>query len=298
MRSLERSHSSGIDQAHIADDRNHIETRKHSSGTTWDNIASLKDQLGKLRSLIDDLPGIDDTAESINENNGKLEQFHSFNTIGNFSHTSQKTHEQAVADARKQVLSAYSGEHETSENHSRVETDRNTTIENVDRLQLSDNELIELTAEWGDVEINQEALQEAMKRNGNPNVHGNGLFFSSGNLPMSDDSVYRHVGTSAISDLMIQGFVRNKREAANALDKPGKRGFGTIGAGVYWDDGNSQKRVKADLVIQASKTAAERGYVTKNDVQGIWVTDKNTGLPVNLIDGQDHTGLEIADHKR
>ena len=297
MRSLEHSHSSGIDQAHIADDRNHIETRKHSSGTTWDDVASLKDQLGKLRSLIDDLPGINNTAESINENNGKLEQFHSFNTIGNFSHTSQKTHEQVVADARKQVLSAYSSEHETSETI--VEADRsNTAIENVDKLQLTDNELIELTTEWGDVEINQETLQEATERNGNPNVHGKGLFFNSGNLPMSDDSVYRHVGTSAISDLMIQGFVRNKREAANALDKPGKRGFGTIGAGVYWYNGDSQKREKADLVIQASKAAAEMGYVTKDDVQGIWVTDKNTGLPVNLIDGQDHTGLEIADHKR
>ncbi|MDO4527105.1 MAG: hypothetical protein Q4B87_03390 [Candidatus Saccharibacteria bacterium] len=294
MRSLEHSRSSGIDQAHIADDRNNIETRKHSSGTTWDDVASLKDQMGKLRSLIDDLPGIDDTAESINENNEKLEQFRSFNTIGDFSHASQKTHEQAVADARKQVLSAYSGGHETSE----AETDRNTAIENVDRLQLPDNELIELTAEWGDVEINQEALQEATERNGNPNVHGRGLFFDSGNLPMSDDSVYRHVGTSAISDLMIQGFVRNKREAANALDKPGKSGFGTEGAGVYWHDGDSRKREKADLVIQASKAAAERGYVTKDDVQGIWVTDKNTGLPVNLIDGQDHTGLEIADHKR
>lgn len=296
MRGLERSRSSGIDQAHIADDRNNIETRKHSSGTTWDDVASLKDRMGKLRSLIGDLPGIDDGAESINENNEESGQFRSFNTIGNSSHASQKTHEQAVADARKQVLSAYSGKHGASETI--VETDRNTAIENVDRLRLSDNELIELTAEWGDVEINQEALQEAMERNGNPNVHGKGLFLSSGNLPMSDDSVYRHVGTSAISDLMIQGFVRNKREAANALDKPGKSGFGTTGAGVYWNDGNSQKREKADLVIQASKAAAEKGYVTKDDIQGIWVTDKNTGVPVNLIDGQDHTGLEIADHKR
>ena len=54
MRSLERSRSSGIDQAHIADDRSNIETKKHGSGTTWDDVASLKDQMGKLRSLIDD----------------------------------------------------------------------------------------------------------------------------------------------------------------------------------------------------------------------------------------------------
>ena len=296
MRSLERSRSSGIDQAHVADDRNNIETRKHGGGTTWDDVASLKDQMGQLKSLIDDLPGIDDTAESIKENEEKLEQFRSFNTISDFSHAGQRTHEQAVADAREQVLSAYSDEHGTGKTV--AETERSAAIENVDRLRLPDNELIELTAEWGDVEINQEALREATEKNGNPNIHGKGLFFSSGNLPMSDDSVYRHVGSSAVVDLMIQGFVRNKREAANALDMPGKSGFGTVGAGVYWYDGNSQKREKADLVIQASKAAAERGYVTKDDVQGIWVTDKNTGLPVNLIDGQDHTGLEMADHKK
>ena len=178
-----------------------------------------------------------------------------------------------------------------------VEANRGAAIDRANRLRLPDDELIELTAEWGDVEINQEALMEATEKNGNPNVYSKGLFFGSGNLPMSDDSVYRHVGSSAIADLMIQGFVRNKREAADALDMPGKRGFGTVGAGVYWYDGDSQKREKADLVIQASKAAAERGYVTKDDIQGIWVTDKNTGQPVNLIDGQDHTGLEMAEHK-
>lgn len=275
MRSLERSRSSGIDQAHIADDRRNIETRKHSNETTWDDVAALKDRMNQLKSLIDDLPAIDDTPENIEANN------------------EDQVKEQAVADARKQVLNAYSTNSETISH----EGSRSIATENVDRLRLPDNELIELTAEWGDVEINQEALREATERNGNPNIHGKGLFFGSGNLPMSDDSVYRHVGSSAIADLMVQGFVRNKREAANALDMPGKRGFGTIGAGVYWYDGDSQKRETADLVIQATKAAAERGYVTKDDVQGIWVTDKNTGQPVNLIDGQDHTGLEMANHK-
>ena len=289
---MERSHSRGIDQAHVADDRNNIETRKHDSGTTWDDIATLKDKMGLL---IDDLPGIDDTAESVQANDEKLKQYRSLNTIGDFFRANQASHEQTVADAREQVLNAYSGDHEAEKTS---ETDRLAALERVDRLRLPDNELIELTAEWGDVEINQEALKEATEKNGNPNIHGKGLFFGGGNLPMSDDSVYRHVGSSAIVDLMIQGFVRNKREAADALDIPGKRGFGTGGAGVYWYDGDSQKREKADLVIQASKAAAERGYVTKDDVQGIWVTDKNTGQPVNLIDGQDHTGLEMADHKQ
>ena len=292
---MERSHSRGIDQAHVADDRNNIETRKHDSGTTWDDIATLKDKMGQLKFLIDDLPGIDDTAESVQANDEKLKQYRSLNTIGDFFRANQTPHEQAVADAREQVLNAYSGDHGAEKTS---EADRLAALERVDRLRLPNNELIELTAEWGDVEINQEALKEATEKNGNPNIHGKGLFFGSGNLPMSDDSVYRHVGSSAIVDLMIQGFVRNKREAADALDIPGKRGFGTGGAGVYWYDGDSQKREKADLVIQASKAAAERGYVTKDDVQGIWVTDKNTGQPVNLIDGQDHTGLEMADHKQ
>ncbi len=292
---MERSYSRGIDQAHMADDRNNIETRKHDSGTTWDDIATLKDKMGQLESLIGDLPSMDDTAESVQANDEKLEQYRSLNTIGDFSRTNQASHEQAVADAREQVLNAYSSNHGAEKTS---ETDRLAALERVNRLRLPDNELIELTAEWGDVEISQEVLKEATEKNGNPNIHGKGLFFGSGNLPMSNDSVYRHVGSSAIVDLMVQGFVRNKREAADALDIPGKYGFGTEGAGVYWYDGDSQKREKADLVIQASKAAAERGYVTKDDVQGIWVTDKNTGQPVNLIDGQDHTGLEMTDHKQ
>lgn len=273
MRRLEHSRSSGVDQTHIADDCRNIETRKHSNETTWDDIAALKDRMGQ--SLIDDLPGIENTSENVEANN------------------ENRVKEQAVANTRKQVLNAYSANSEMGSH----ESSRSVATENVDRLRLSDDELIELTAKWGDVEINQEALREATERNGNPNMHSKGLFFSSGNLPMSDDSVYRHVGSSAIADLMMQGFVRNKREAANALDVPGKGGFGTIGSGVYWYDGNSQKRETADLVIQATKAAAERGYVTKDDVQGIWVTDKNTGQPVNLIDGQDHTGLGMANHK-
>lgn len=175
---------------------------------------------------------------------------------------------------------------------------REAAIERVNRLRLSDEELIERTAGWNRVKVNQEALQRATERNGNPNVHGEGMYFEVGNLPMDDNSVYRHVGSSAIADLINQGFVRNKREAANALSIPGKRGFGTVGATVYWNDGDSKGYETADLVIQANKTAAEQGYVTKDDIQGIWVTDKNTGQPVNLIDGQDHTGLEIAPHRQ
>ncbi len=293
MRNIERSRSQDIDQAHIADDRNSIETRKHDSGTTWDDVATLKDQMGQLKPLIDDLPGIDETDESIKTNDKKQNNIASQKIIGDFSRADQTTHEQAVANAREQVLNAYSDSKRVEKS---LKTNREAALDRVNRLRLSDSELIELTSGWNDVKINQDALNEATRKNGNPNIHGRGLFLSSGNLPMDDDSVYRHVGSSAISDLMIQGFVRNKREAADALDIPGKSGFGTQGAGVYWNDGDSRKREKADLVIQASKAAAERGYVTKDDIQGIWVTDKNTGQPVNLIDGQDHTSLEMAEH--
>ena len=199
-----------------------------------------------------------------------------------------------IANAREQVLNAYLGNQITDE----VPDSREAAVERVNQLRLSDKELIGRTAEWNSVKVNREALQRATERNGNPNVHGEGMFFKGGNLPMDDNSVYRHVGTSAIADLINQGFVRNKREAANALDIPGKRGFGAEGATVYWNDGDSKKYETADLIIQANKTAAEQGYVTKDDIQGVWVTDKNTGRPINLIDGQDHTGLEIAPHRQ
>ncbi|MBQ3309620.1 hypothetical protein IJG78_03000 [Candidatus Saccharibacteria bacterium] len=192
----------------------------------------------------------------------------------------------------------FAGDKQVAANANPNESKIANTADNHNRIRrLSNTELIELTAEWNNVKINQPALQQATQKNGNPNVHGKGLFFKSGNLPMSDDSVYRHVGTAAITDLMAMGFVRNAREAAGALDKPGKNGFGTVDASVYWYNGNSRVHEKADLVIEANKSAAESGYVTKDNVRGIWVTDKDTGQPVNLIDGQDHTGLEIADHK-
>ena len=250
MRSLE--HSRGIDQAHVADDRNNIETSKHSGGTSWDDLKNVPFRgndpvkaAKDMKALIDSLPKIEDDEE--------------INTA--------------------------------------VENIKNSEAGRAERLRLTDEELIELTAEWDDVEIDEEALRKATERNGNPNSYAPGLPFSYNNLPTSSDSVYRRVGTSAISDLMIVGFVRNKRESENALDKPGKTGYGTSGPTVYWNGGTDGGSARADLLIQASKAAAEKGYVTKDDVQGIWVTDKATGQPVNLIDGQDHTGLEIAPHR-
>ncbi len=116
MRGMERSHSRGIDQAHVADDRNSIETRKHGGRTTWDDIATLKDKMGQLKSLIDSLPGIDDTTENIQTNDKKLEQHRSLSTIGDFYRANQTSHERAVTntneretikEAREKVLASF-----------------------------------------------------------------------------------------------------------------------------------------------------------------------------------------------
>lgn len=107
------------------------------------------------------MPGIDDTAESVQGNDEKLEQHRSLNTIGDFSHANQASHEQAVADAREQVLNAYRGNNGAEKTS---ETDGLAALERVNRLRLPDNELIELTAEWGDVEINQENLERGNRK--------------------------------------------------------------------------------------------------------------------------------------
>src|SRR5574344_1084469 len=231
MKSFEYSHSPDIDQAQLAKDRANVETRTHKTReTTWDDIANLKDQMNKVNFMIDVLPTDDDPQER--QKDDVLSQMDSVTSFGRQSRESQ------IAEARDQVLRSFSDTQPiySAENH------------RVDSL-----------------EKNQEALKNATERNGNPNQHGKGIFIGTGNLPMSDESVYRHVGPSAIVDLMINGFVRNKREAAGALDIPGKNGFGTEGAGVYWNDGDSNKQERADMVIQANKSAAENGYVTKND---------------------------------
>lgn len=45
---MERSYGRGMDQVHVSDDCNNIETRKHSYETTWGDVAALKDKMGQL----------------------------------------------------------------------------------------------------------------------------------------------------------------------------------------------------------------------------------------------------------
>lgn len=188
-------------------------------------------------------------------------------------------------------------EHMAALKREEIERRRMEALARVEKLHASDEQIIELVKDWDKVQVNQEVLQAATLKNGNPNCHGEAIITKVGNLPMNDDSIYRHVGPSAIVDLMQVGFVRNKREMADALDIPGKKGFGTVGPTVYWNDGNSLKADEADMVIEARKGAADEGYVTAKDVRGIWVTDANTNQPVNLLDGQNHDGLQMAPHR-
>lgn len=235
--------------------------------TTWNDVADLKDQIVQLEASV----------------NGQLERSNS-----------QALRNENIADARGQLLEVYSKNNPTED----INAKRIAAVKRIEAMKLSDLELINITSNWNSVEIDQAALSKSTQKNGNPNCYGDkGLSFSDGNLPMKDESIYRHVGTSAIADLAKVGYVRNKRETADALDIPGKKGFGTSGATVYWNSGDSRINESADLVIEANKAAADIGYVTKDDVLGIWVTDSNTGEPVNLIDGKDHTNLSIADHR-
>lgn len=194
-----------------------------------------------------------------------------WSTLGDLA--KQETWEQHVAKA-KEILSESHDAAPLQEAH-----DEPHAIE-----KMSDEELWQIGNYWNDITIDEEALQEAIMLNPQPNVtNGRGLFFGEErNLPMSADAVYRHVGSDAIRDLLNVGFVRNKRVAVGAIGKGG-RGFGTVGEKVYWYPGKEGVNERADLLIEADKVQAEQGYVTKDFIRGIWITDPNTGDPVNLI---------------
>ena len=210
----------------------------------------------------------------------------------------EQTKEQQVAAARESVMAVFGNKKEAAPMTSEeIEKRRQEAIARIEKLQATDEQVIEMIKGWSQVQVDQEALRAATLKNGNPNSHAKGTFFGNGNLPMDDNSIYRHVGPSAIVDLMQVGFVRNKREAADALDIPGKKGFGTSGAVVYWNDGDSSKSEHADMVFEARKSAADEGYVTIKDIKGIWVTDVQTNQPVNLLDGQNHDGLQMGSHR-
>ncbi|MDR2336636.1 MAG: hypothetical protein LBE03_00835, partial [Candidatus Nomurabacteria bacterium] len=174
-------------------------------------------------------------------------------------------------------------------------------LDKVDNLRMTDEELMKIGDVWDLVTIDKEALERATEKNGNPNRFAVGpIIGDNKNLPMSADSLYRHVrNSSAIADLMNVGFVRSRREAAGAEDIPGKGGFGTTGSGVYWNQGEEGKNEIADIVIESDKEMASKGYVTIDGVKGIWVTDKESGKAINLIANsrKNKEFSDVADQK-
>lgn len=111
----------------------------------------------------------------------------------------------------------------------------------------------------------------------NPNSVGAGFFVAGGEVPMSDNSVYRQVGTEAVEDLANSGVVRN---GATAQGESHPR----WGDRVFWHSGDSSKMMTAGgrAVIEADKAAADAGWVTAKDVKGVYARDSD-GTVKNLI---------------
>lgn len=164
---------------------------------------------------------------------------------------------------------------------------REEALGKIKQLEMSPEELDRIGDYWHLVKVDEAELAKAREQSANPNSFAPGVIVAGGNLPMQEESIYRHVKSPAVGDLMNVGFVRNKRAAADALDIPGKAGFGTSGATVYWNVGVAGKdervSLDGDIIIEASKSAAGEDYVQAKDIRAIWVADEETGQPKNLI---------------
>lgn len=108
----------------------------------------------------------------------------------------------------------------------------------------------------------------------NPNKHGKGLFVGEGDVPMSSDNVYRQVHREAIEDMAEAGVVRGLYTATN-----GERAQ-TESHATYWNDGADERKMSLGgrYVIEASKDAAEQGWVKASDVKGIYARDADGEL--------------------
>lgn len=107
----------------------------------------------------------------------------------------------------------------------------------------------------------------------NPNQHGKGFFVGEGDVPMSADNVYRQVHASAIEDLAETGVVRGQYTATNGEHAQ------TSSHATYWHDGKEGTNVSLGgrFVIEASKEAAETGWVKASDVRGIYARSVDDG---------------------
>lgn len=110
----------------------------------------------------------------------------------------------------------------------------------------------------------------------NPNQHGKGLFIGKGDVPMSDENVYRSVDKRAIHDLAESGIVRGAFTAT-----AGERAS-TSGHATYWNNGENGRAMKlgsdAHFIIEASREAAEKGWVKASDIRGVHARDANGEL--------------------
>lgn len=110
----------------------------------------------------------------------------------------------------------------------------------------------------------------------NPNKLANGLFIGEGQVPMSNDNVYRSVDRRAIDDFVVRGLVAGAKTATN-----GERG-NTSGHATFWNKGIEGKNMKlntdAHFIIEASRDAAEKGWVKATDVRGIYAKDSSGEL--------------------
>lgn len=133
--------------------------------------------------------------------------------------------------------------------------------------------LCRLAAERDDLDQVAQAHVE-MTGVGNPNQHGKGFFVGEGDVPMSSDNVYRQVHAAAIEDLAEAGVVRGQYTATN-----GERAQ-TSSHATYWHNGEDGRKVSLGgrYIVEASKSAAEQGWVKASDVKGIYTRDADGEL--------------------
>lgn len=111
----------------------------------------------------------------------------------------------------------------------------------------------------------------------NPNTVGAEGFFVAGEVPMLSENVYRQVHVAAVEDLASSGVVRNGATAA------GKQ-HARWGDRVFWNPGDENKKINTGgrAIIEADKAAAQSGWVTADNVKGVYARDSD-GAIKNII---------------
>lgn len=149
-------------------------------------------------------------------------------------------------------------------------------------LRVHDRELAHMGALLAEASMRQD-LSEVIDRHTvntgteNPNSIGSSGFFVAGEVPMSNESVYRQVGAEAIGDLALSGVIRN---GATAEGRPHPR----WGDRVFWHPGDNSKKIQTGgrFIIEADKNTAQNGWVTANRVSGVFAKDSD-GIIKNIM---------------